>query len=147
MAMVGASLRTAELLTSKGRNSSPCGATSSARLTERQHGGAGSEKIRSKLLRSRCYTDRVMMMERRVAARKRVLKNGMVELRESALPCKIIDLSDTGAGLALSGASHVPNFFTLLIPDYAPVFCQIIWRRQERLGVTFRELRDLGLAR
>jgi hypothetical protein len=88
-----------------------------------------------------------MMMERRVAARKRVLKNGMVELRESALPCKIIDLSDTGAGLALSGASHVPNFFTLLIPDYAPVFCQIIWRRQERLGVTFRELRDLGLAR
>jgi hypothetical protein len=86
-------------------------------------------------------TDRVM--ERRVAARKRVLKRGMVKLRESAPPCKIIDLSDTGAGLALSGASHVPNFFTLLIPDRAPVFCQIMWRRQERLGVTFRELRDL----
>ena len=86
-------------------------------------------------------TDRVM--ERRGAARKRVLKCGMVELRDSVLPCKIIDLSDTGAGLALSGASHVPNFFTLLIPDHAPVFCQVIWRRQERLGVIFRELRDL----
>ena len=82
-------------------------------------------------------------MERRVAARKRILKSGMVVLRESALPCKIIDLSDMGAGLALSGASHIPNFFTLLIPDYAPVFCQIIWRRQERLSVTFRELRVL----
>ena len=82
-------------------------------------------------------------MERRVAARTRVLKRGKVDLRDSALPCKIIDLSDTGAGLALSGASHVPNFFTLLIPDRAPVFCQIIWRRQERMGVTFRELRDL----
>ena len=82
-------------------------------------------------------------MERRLAPRKRVLKRGIVELRESALPCKIIDLSDMGAGLALSGASHIPNFFTLLIPDYAPVFCQIIWRRQERLGVTFRKLRDL----
>jgi hypothetical protein len=67
----------------------------------------------------------------------------MVELRDAVLPCKIIDLSDTGAGLALSGASHVPNFFTLLIPDRAPVFCQVIWRRQERLGVIFRELRDL----
>ena len=67
----------------------------------------------------------------------------MVELRDSVLPCKIIDLSDTGAGLALSGASHVPNFFTLVIPDRTPVFCQVIWRRQERLGVTFRELRDL----
>src|SRR6516164_4077405 len=86
-------------------------------------------------------TDRVM--ERRIAARKRVLKRGLVKLRESALACKIIDLSDTGAGLAFSGASPVPNFFTLLIPDRAPVFCQIMWRRQERLGVTFRELRDL----
>jgi hypothetical protein len=52
-------------------------------------------------------------------------------------------LARTGAGLALSGAGHVPNFFTLLIPDRTPVFCQIVWRRQERLGVTFRELRDL----
>jgi hypothetical protein len=82
-------------------------------------------------------------MERRVAARKRVLKRGKVELRESALPCKIIDLSDVGAGLAFSGAIHVPNFFTLRIPDRAPIFCQIMWRRQERLGVSFRELRDL----
>ena len=82
-------------------------------------------------------------MERRVAARTRVLKRGTVELPESALPCKIIDLSDTGAGLALSRASYVPNFFTLLISDRAPVFCQLRWRRQERLGVTFRELREL----
>jgi hypothetical protein len=82
-------------------------------------------------------------MERRVAARKRVLKRGMVKLREGALTCKIIDVSDTGAGLTLSGARLVPNFFTLLIPDRAPVFCQIMWRRQGRLGVTFRELRDI----
>jgi hypothetical protein len=67
-------------------------------------------------------------MERRVARRKRVLKSGMVELGESALSCKIIDLSDTGAGLAFSGANHIPNFFTLLIPKRAPVFCQTMWR-------------------
>jgi hypothetical protein len=64
-------------------------------------------------------------------ARKRILKRGMIELRKSALPCKIIDLSNTGAGLALSGASHVPNFFTLLIPGRTPAFCQVIWRRRE----------------
>jgi hypothetical protein len=86
-------------------------------------------------------TNRVM--ERRVAARKRVLKRGIVELRESALPCKIIDLSDTGAGLAFSGANHIPHFFILLIPDHAPVFCQSIWRQQERMGVIFRKLRVL----
>ena len=64
-------------------------------------------------------TDRVM--ERRVAARKRVLKRGIIELRESALPCKVIDLSDTGAGLTLSGANQIPIFFILVIPDRAPV--------------------------
>ena len=82
-------------------------------------------------------------MERRVAPRTRVLKRGIVELRERALPCKIIDLSDAGAGLALSGAYHIPHFFTLLIPDRAPVFCQSIWRQQERMGVAFRKLRVL----
>jgi hypothetical protein len=82
-------------------------------------------------------------MERRVATRRRVLKRGLVELRETALACKIIDLSDTGAGLAFSGASRLPSFFTLLIPDHAPVFCQVVWRQQERLGVSFRELRNL----
>src|ERR1700745_2562125 len=83
-------------------------------------------------------TDRVM--ERRVATRKRVLKRGIVELRESALPCKIIDLSDTGAGLALSGANQIPIFFTLLIPDRAPAFCQSIWRQQERMGGDFSQV-------
>jgi hypothetical protein len=81
-------------------------ATSSERLTECQHGDAGSEKIRSRLLRSRCYRPGSGTTS---CGTKRVLKRGMVELRESALPCKIVDLSDTGAGLALSGASHVPN--------------------------------------
>ena len=89
---------------------------------------------------SRCYRP---VMERRVVPRKRVLKRGIVKLRKSALNCRIIDVSDRGAGLALSRASYVPNFFTLLISDRAPVFCQIRWRRQERLGVTFRELREL----
>jgi hypothetical protein len=82
-------------------------------------------------------------MERRVAARKRVLKRGMIELRESVLPCKIIDVSEAGAGLALPDANHIPNFFTLVMPDRAPVFCQSVWRQKERMGVTFRELRLL----
>jgi hypothetical protein len=80
-------------------------------------------------------------MERRVAARKRVLKRGM--FRENALPCKIIDVSEAGAGLALPDANHIPNFFTLVMSDHAPVFCQSVWRQKERMGVTFRELRLL----
>jgi hypothetical protein len=77
-------------------------------------------------------------MERRVAARKRVLKRGMIEFRESTQPCRIIDLSETGAGLALPEANQIPIFFTLVMPDRARVFCQSVWRRNERMGVTFR---------
>ena len=82
-------------------------------------------------------------MERRVAARKRVLKRGMIELRENALPCKIIDLSDSGAGLGAFDAHVLPDFFTLLMPTGKRVFCRSIWRSAERIGVGFRELRVL----
>src|ERR1700757_4751540 len=80
-------------------------------------------------------------MERRVAIRKRVLKCGTIEFRESAHPCKIIDVSDTGAGLAAFNAHVLPQFFMLLMPTGKRVFCRSIWRSAERIGVAFRELR------
>ena len=94
----------------------------------------------ARLLRPRCYQPG---HGKTSCATEAGSKTRHIELRESVLPCKIIDLSDTGAGLALSGANHVPHFFTLLIPDRAPVFCQSVWRQQERMGVSFRKLRVL----
>ena len=82
-------------------------------------------------------------MERRVATRKRVLKRGMIELRESVLPCKIIDVSIDGAGLAAQDAQALPDFFTLILPAGKRVFCRSVWRGAERVGVAFRELRVL----
>jgi hypothetical protein len=83
-------------------------------------------------------------MERRVAARKRVLKRGTIEFRENTLPCKIIDLSDSGAGLGAFDAHVVPDFFTLLLlPTGKRVFCRSVWRSAERIGVAFCELRVL----
>jgi hypothetical protein len=79
-------------------------------------------------------------MERRVAIRKRVLKRGMIEFRENALPCKIIDVSEAGAGLAAFNAHGLPEFFMLLMPTGKRVFCRSIWRSAERIGVAFREL-------
>jgi hypothetical protein len=86
---------------------------------------------------------RLGVMERRVAARKRVLKRGAIELREHTLPCKIIDLSTDGAGLAAHNAQVLPEFFALLLPTGKRVFCRSIWRSAERIGVAFRELRVL----
>jgi hypothetical protein len=74
---------------------------------------------------------------------RRITKRGTIEFCENALPCQVIDVSEAGAGLALPDANHIPNFFTLVMPDRAPVFCQSVWRQKERMGVTFRELRLL----
>jgi hypothetical protein len=82
-------------------------------------------------------------MERRVAARKRVLKRGAIELRENTLPCKIIDLSTDGAGLSADNAEVLPEFFTLLLPTGKRVLCRGVRRSAERIGVAFRELRVL----
>src|SRR3974377_769949 len=94
-------------------------------------------KIRSRLLRSRCYrpghgttscgTDAGYKTRHGCDARERPALRDFRPVRY-------------GRGFSLVGSSHVPNFFILLIliPDRAPVFCPIIWPRPERLGVTFR---------
>ena len=103
------------------------------------------EELDRRKLGARCLdlASKTGVMERRVAARKRVLKRGLIELRESVLPCKIIDVSDTGACLAAFNAHVLPGFFMLLMPAGKRVFCRSVWRSAERIGVAFRELRVL----
>jgi len=80
-------------------------------------------------------------MERRAAGRKRILNPGQIELRDSAVPCKVVDLSTFGAGVVAHNAQLLPDFFTLVLPAGERVFCRTVWRSPERIGVTFRELR------
>ncbi|MBN8912210.1 MAG: PilZ domain-containing protein [Rhizobiales bacterium] len=78
--------------------------------------------------------------DKRVAARKRVLKGARIVYndRSSTLSCTVRDLSDTGARLRVPQGQAVPSQFDLLIDvDGFEAPCTVVWRRGEEVGVTF----------
>jgi PilZ domain len=56
----------------------------------------------------------------------------------SVIDCTIRDLSDAGARLELPAAAAIPQTFDLITddPDGAHL-CQVIWRSQDNVGVSF----------
>jgi hypothetical protein len=78
--------------------------------------------------------------DKRIAARKRVLKGGTIVFnnRSSTLPCTVRDISDTGARLRVAKGLAVPHHFDLLIEvDGLEAPCTVAWKRGEDIGVTF----------
>jgi hypothetical protein len=80
----------------------------------------------------------VLMDENRRASRRRVLKSGTIEFDRSAYSCMVRNLSDNGAALDVPYAVTVPHEFKLIIEsNQACRDCRVIWRKENRLGVTF----------
>lgn len=78
------------------------------------------------------------MNETRIAPRKRILKAGTVEFGGGALDCIVRNLSETGAALEVLSPLYIPDRFTLHVQtEQLKRPCRIVWRKQERIGVTF----------
>lgn len=78
------------------------------------------------------------MVETRIAPRFRVLKDANIEHGGHKRPCKIRDLSTTGAALELPDLSKIPETFMLSVPeDGLRLECRVVWRRDFKVGVTF----------
>ena len=79
------------------------------------------------------------MVETRIVPRVRVSKAAKIEFGGIKTPCKIRDLSATGAALQVSGfGGKIPAAFTLLIPeDGLRLACRVVWRTEFRFGVVF----------
>jgi len=79
-----------------------------------------------------------MADEHRSAPRHRVLKAGTIEFGGGAIDCTVRNLSDSGAGLDVVSPVGIPERFTLVLPaDGVQKLCQVVWRKQKRIGVTF----------
>ena len=79
-------------------------------------------------------------VEHRISPRRRSLKGGKIvfNLRSSVISCGIVNLSETGACLEVQSAIGIPNLFELKFePGGEWRICQVAWRRQRRIGVTF----------
>jgi hypothetical protein len=79
--------------------------------------------------------------ERRTAARQRVYRTGIISFRDlgTTIECAVRNLSDTGACLLMTSPTSIPNEFDLaLTRDKAPRHCRVVWRGENKIGVTFQ---------
>jgi methyl-accepting chemotaxis protein len=82
-----------------------------------------------------------MHSNKRKSVRRRLLIGAQMDLGRSlpALACTVVDISDTGARLALNDNENVPgNFSIALSPRGVPSRnCKVIWRTVDHVGVEF----------
>ena len=81
------------------------------------------------------------MLERRREPRWLTFKTGMIH--SAGLPadfeCAILDLSQGGACLLVPGGARIPDTFDLTIdPQGDSHTCQVRWKAESRIGVSFR---------
>jgi PilZ domain len=78
------------------------------------------------------------MDERRDKSRHRVLKAGTIEFGGGAIDCTVRNFSETGAALDVTSPVGIPEHFTLVISaDASHLPCQVVWRKEKRIGVKF----------
>lgn len=81
------------------------------------------------------------MEERRRTLRHRVFKIGTIAFnRAGGISCRVRNLSGIGACLEVASPIGIPDTFTLVIEsDRLRKPCRAIWRKENRLGVSFEE--------
>jgi hypothetical protein len=78
------------------------------------------------------------MDQKRIAARKRVLKSGTIEFNGGAIDCTVRNISETGAALDVASPIGIPDNFKLVIAsDGEQKPCHVVWRKESRIGVRF----------
>lgn len=78
------------------------------------------------------------MDETRTAPRRRMLKAGTIEFGGGAIDCTVRNIPETGAALDVVTPLFIPDRFTLFVPtEHLKRPCQIVWRKEKRIGVTF----------
>jgi hypothetical protein len=67
------------------------------------------------------------MDRRRIAARRRILKAGLIERGDEAIDCNVRNLSETGATLEVLSPLYIPDRFRLVVrSDQLKRACQVI---------------------
>lgn len=78
------------------------------------------------------------MENQRIASRHRVLKTGEIEFDGGAIDCTVRNLSETGAALSVESQVGIPAEFNLIIvSDHVNRRCRVVWRKENRIGITF----------
>lgn len=78
-------------------------------------------------------------LERRRYPRSKMIGTGQVAVGDGyvAMECVVLDWSDGGARLRPTDVVSCPDSFTLMTTTGQTRPCQVIWRRNDTLGVAF----------
>jgi hypothetical protein len=68
----------------------------------------------------------------------RLPKSGKILFGTTEVPCTIGKHSKLGACLIVQTTHGIPALFDLMMPNWAPTTCKVLWRDDRRLGVHFR---------
>lgn len=78
------------------------------------------------------------MKEMRAAIRRKVHKAGSIVVGDCSVTCTVHNLSAAGAALSVRHSSALPDAFVLILEmEQRQRPCQVVWRRGNRIGVTF----------
>ena len=79
------------------------------------------------------------LADARKASRRRVMDMALIRFGEMSVSCVISNLTDEGAALDVGPQSDIPDQFTLIVMAKKKIYsCNIIWRKNRRIGVAFR---------
>jgi PilZ domain len=81
----------------------------------------------------------VNMESKRGAPRQRILKPGRVEFNGGAIDCVVRNISETGAAVEVTSQLGIPSEFNLLVAGSRSRRCQVMWRKENRIGVAFSQ--------
>lgn len=91
----------------------------------------------------------IVMLKDRHSVRSRALLKATIRFynRNVTIDCLVRDISPTGAKIELDRTSVLPGEFELEIPQRSAVYpCELKWRRENAVGVSFKENMDPGVA-
>lgn len=84
-------------------------------------------------------TETASSSNRRRSARQGRLLGGKIAYNNNScvMNCVVLNMSDGGAKLRPADIVHCPGAFTLRLPGQSPHDCEVVWRKQDVIGVRF----------
>jgi len=83
--------------------------------------------------------DESSKLERRALDRRKILGGGVISFAggNCSMECIVLDQSEGGARIRPSDIVNCPDEFLLATKDGGRVACEIVWRRNDLIGVRF----------
>jgi hypothetical protein len=83
---------------------------------------------------------KIGLKEARKTPRRPVMDMGLIRFGEFSMSCVLRNMSEAGAALDIGSQIGIPDQFTLIVLPQKKIYsCNVIWRKERRIGVQFTD--------